>query len=50
MKRDDLIKMARLKGYDYDTIKELIVFNKPRTRFATVEKTWRAYITWRYTC
>lgn len=49
MKRDTLIKVARLKGYDFDTIKELLLFNKPRIRFATVEDLWRAYCIWKHT-
>lgn len=49
MTREYCIKVARLKGFDFETARELTTFIAPRRRFDGVVRAWREYIQWRYT-
>ena len=49
MTRDYCLKVATLKGFDFETARELTTFIAPRRRFDGVVAAWRSYIQWRYT-
>ena len=48
MTREYLYKLAKLRGFDFDTIKELENFMAPRRRFDGVVDAWRKDLEWRF--
>ncbi len=48
MTREYLYKVARLRGFDFDTIRELEKYMAPRRRFDGVVKAWREDLQWRF--
>lgn len=49
MTREYCLKVAKLKGFDFETARELTTFIAPRRRFDGIVTAWRDYIQWRYT-
>ena len=47
MTREYLYKLAKLRGFDLETIKELENFMAPRRRFDEVVDAWRKDLEWR---
>lgn len=48
MTREYCLKVAKLKGFDFDTARELITFIAPRRRFDGIVAAWREYLQWKY--
>ena len=48
MTREYLYKLAKLRGFDFETIKELENFMAPHRRFDGVVYAWRKDLEWRY--
>lgn len=48
MTREYLYRLAKLRGFDFETIKELENFMVPRRRFDGVVEAWRKDLEWRF--
>lgn len=48
MTREYCLKVAKLKGFDFETARELTTFMAPRRRFDGVVAAWRKYLEWRF--
>ncbi len=48
MTRKYLYRVAKLRGFDFETIKELEKFMVPRRRFDGVVAAWRKDLEWRF--
>lgn len=48
MTREYCLKVAKLKGFDFETARELTTFIAPRRRFDGVVAAWREYLQWKY--
>ena len=48
MTREYCLKVARLKGFDFETARELTTFIKPHRRFDGIVEAWREYLQWKY--
>lgn len=47
MTREYLYRLAKLRGFDFETIKELENFMAPHRRFDGVVDAWRKDLEWR---